>query len=61
LTCSKIPIEIYIFFLKHGGTLAVKVTGERHYSYDLEKGGLELPVEYCFLTSDQNLLDLLNG
>jgi len=33
------------------------VTGERQYSYDLEQGGLELPAEYCFLISDQNLLN----
>ena len=26
------------FFLKHGGTLTVKVTGERRYSFDLAQG-----------------------
>jgi len=42
-------------FLKHGGTLAVK--GERQHLYDLEQGRLKLLAEYCFLTSDQNLLN----
>ena len=49
--------NIHSFFLKNGGTLAVKVTGEQQYSYDLEQGGLELPAEYCFLTTNQSLLD----
>lgn len=53
----KILSKYTFFFLKNGGTLAVKVTGERQYSYDLEQGGLELPAEYCFLTSNQSLLD----
>ena len=42
--------------MKNGGSLTIKVIGPRRYSADLAQGGLELPAEYRFTTSNQNLL-----
>ena len=42
--------------MKNGGNLTIKVIGPRRYSADLAQGGLELPAEYRFTTSNQNLL-----
>ena len=36
------------YFLGRGGSIASTVTGPRHYSRDLEKGGLEIPYIYTF-------------
>ena len=33
--------KLTFFFLKHGATLTVKLTGERRYSFDLTQGGME--------------------
>ena len=33
--------KLTFFFLKHGGTLTVKVTGERRYSFGLAQGGMK--------------------
>ena len=33
--------KLIFFFLKHGGTLTVKVTGERRYSFGLAQGGMK--------------------
>ena len=30
-------------FLRRGGTIRVKVTGQRRYSFDLAQGGMEIP------------------
>ena len=42
--------------MKNGGSLTIKVIGPRRYYADLAQGGLELPAEYRFTTSNQNLL-----
>ena len=49
--------KLTYFFLKYGGTLSVKVTGERRFSYDLAQGGMEIPAEYVFKTEN---IDLYN-
>ena len=45
------------FFLKHGGTLTVKVTGERRYSFDLAQGGMEIPAEFIYKSEKKELSD----
>ena len=40
--------KLTFFFLKHGDTLTVKVTGERRYSFDLAQGGMEIPAEFIY-------------
>ena len=42
--------------MKNGGNLFVNVIGPRRYSADLKQGGLELPAEFRFTASNQNLL-----
>ena len=37
------------YFLRHGGTVTGGVTGTRQYSFDLEQGGLQIPVRYSFI------------
>ena len=44
------------FFLKHGATLTVKVTGER-YSFDLSRGGMEIPMEVICKSEKKELID----
>ena len=41
-------------FLGRGGSIASTVTGPRHYSHDLEKGGLEIPCIYTFSCKGKN-------
>ena len=45
------------FFLKHGATLTVKVTGERRCSFDLLQGGMEIPVEFIYKSEKKKLID----
>ena len=40
--------KLTFFFLKHGATLTVKVTGERRYSFDLPQEGMEIPAEFIY-------------
>ena len=35
-------------FIKNGGELSVTVIGERRYSRDLAKGGMEIPADFIF-------------
>lgn len=48
--------KLTFYFMKNGGNLFIKVIGPRRYSADLKQGGLELPAEFRFTTSNQNLL-----
>ena len=41
--------KITYFFLKLGGDLVVKITGQRRYSRDLDQGGMELPMVPLYL------------
>ena len=43
------------FFLKLGGDLVVKITGQRRYSRDLDQGGMELPGTYVFTSTDAEM------
>ena len=49
----------------YNGSLVVKVNGTRHYSRDLEQGGMELPGRYVFTsyesTLHSKLEQLVNG
>ena len=49
--------KLTFFFLKHGGTLTVKVTGERRYSSDLAQGGMEIPAEFIYKSEKKELSD----
>ena len=49
--------KLTFFFLKHGGTLTVKVTGERRYSFDLPQGGMEIPAEFIYKSEKKELSD----
>ena len=49
--------KLTFFFLKHGGTLKVKVTGERRYSFDLAQGGMEIPAEFIYKSEKKELSD----
>ena len=51
LTVAHVPkflSKLTFFFLKHGGTLTVKVTGKRRYYFDLAQGGMEIPAEFIY-------------
>ena len=39
-------------FIKRGGSIVCKVTGERRYSYDLKQGGLEVPCTLTFTSTN---------
>ena len=47
--------KITYFFLKLGGNLVVKITGQRRYSQDLDQGGMELPGTYVFTSTDAEM------
>ena len=47
--------KITYFFLKLGGDLVVKITGQRRYSPDLNQGGMELPGTYIFTSMDAEM------
>ena len=38
--------QLVFFFLKYEGTLSIKVTGERRFSFDLPQGGMEIPADF---------------
>ena len=54
---SKFLSKLTFFFLKHRGTLTVKVTGERRYSFDLAQGGMEIPAEFIYKSEIKELSD----
>ena len=47
--------QLIFFFLKYEGTLSIKVTGERRFSFDLPQGGMEMPADFVFKTVDAKL------
>ena len=49
--------KLTFFFLKHGGMLTVKVTGERRYSFDLAQGGMEIQAEFIYKSEKKELSD----
>ena len=49
--------KLTFFFLKHGGTLTVKVMGEKRYSFDLAEGGMEIPAEFIHKPEKKELSD----
>ena len=49
--------KLTFFFLKHGATLTVKVTGERRYSFDLPQGGMKIPAEFIYESEKKELID----
>ena len=53
--CLNFSRNCYIFFLKYEGTLSIKVTGERRFSFDLPQGGMEIPADFVFKTVDAKL------
>ena len=56
LTVGHVPrliSAICSIFIRRGGSLVCVVTGSRQYSADLPQGGLEVPCQYIFRTSNQ--------
>jgi len=49
--------QLIFFFLKYEGTLSIKVTGERRFSFDLPQGGMEIPAECTFKSVNEKLYD----
>ena len=47
--------QLIFFFLKYEGTLSIKVTGERRFSFDLPQRGMEIPADFVFKTVDAKL------
>ena len=47
--------KLTFFFLRYDGRVSIKVNGPRRYSVDLIQGGLELPDEIIFQTSNEKL------
>ena len=41
--------------MRYDGKVSIKVNGPRRYSVDLMQGGLELPAEFTFQTSNEKL------
>ena len=59
-TVGRVPkflSNLTFFFLKHGGTLTVKVMGERRYSFDLAQRGMEIPAEFIYKSEKKELSD----
>ena len=57
-TVGHIPMflsKLTFFFLRYGGKVSIKVNGPRRYSVALIQGGLELPAEFTFQTSNEKL------
>ena len=52
--------SICSLFLRHGGAIRCTVTGSRHYSVDLEQGGLEIPCTLKFEVDSEKLSFLLD-
>ena len=47
--------KLTVFFLRYDGKVSMKVNGPKRYSVDLIQGGLELPAEFTFQTSNEKL------
>ena len=47
--------KICYIYQKHGGTIIVRVTGERQYSKDLGQGGMELHAKNIFWSTDEDM------
>ena len=47
--------KLTFFFSRYDGKVSIKVNGPRRYSVDLIQGGLELPAEFTFQTSNEKL------
>ena len=47
--------KLTFFFLGYDGKVSIKVNGPRRYLVDLIQGGLELPAEFAFQTSNEKL------
>ena len=47
--------KLTFFFLRYDGKVSIKINGPRMYSVDLIQGGLELPTEFTFQTSNEKL------
>ena len=57
-TVGHIPMslsKLTFLFLRYDGKVSIKVSGPRKYSVDLIQGGLELPAEFTFQTSNEKL------
>ena len=57
-TVGHIPMflsKLAFFFLRYDGKVSIKVNEPRRYSVDLIQGGLELPAEFTFQTSNEKL------
>ena len=57
-TVGHIPMflsKLTFCFLRYDGMVSIKVNGPRRYSVDLIQGGLELPAEFTFQTSNKKL------
>ena len=57
-TAGHIPMflsKLTFFFLRYDGKVSIEVNGPRRYSADLIQGGLELPAEFTFQTSNEKL------
>ena len=57
-TVGHIPMflsKLTFFFLRYDGKDSMKVNGPKRYSVDLIQGGLELPAEFTFQTSNEKL------
>ena len=55
-TVGHIPMflsKLTFFFLRYDGKVSIKVNGPRRYSVDLIQGGLQLPAEFTFQTSNE--------
>ena len=51
--------KITYFFLKLGGVLVVKITGQRLYTRDLDQRGMELPGTYVYASTDEKCMQNL--
>ena len=47
--------KLTYFYLKHGGDLLVNIIGERRFSHDLNRGGLELPATYSSKSTNMGM------
>ena len=55
-TVGHIPMflsKLTFLFLRYDGKVSIKVNGPRRYSVNLIQGGLELPTEFTFQTSNE--------
>ena len=52
--------KLTFFFLRYDGKVSIKINGPRMYSVDLIQGGLELPTEFTFQTSNEKLFSQMH-